>query len=145
MAFKCTVQFAFQIVAIILALIGIFEGIATLFLIGDFNTCIRGIYAIIFALVLGCVEIYVFSFFGYFGFLLKFWGKGIMYLIMGFLVFSAKAAEFVIAFAVIFWVCGVLFIIIGIFFPVAAPPLMQGLICSKELSIHVSSSEIYEK
>ena len=145
MAFQCTVQFSFQVIALVAALFGIIAGFITMFTGGSngFILFIRGVYTIIFALVLGLIEVYVFSFFGYFGFLLKLWGKGIMYLFVGALLFATSG--FGLACAIIYWACAVIYGILGIFFPVSAPPLLQGGFRGYPPEIHVSSSEIYEK
>ncbi|KAH0789744.1 COPI associated protein [Histomonas meleagridis] len=145
MGFKCTIQFAFQVIALVAAVFGIVAGFVTMFTGGDqgFILFVRGVYTIIFALALGCIEVYVFKFFGYFGFLLKLWGKGLMYLFMGALLFATSG--FGLACAIIYWACAVIYGILGIFFPVSAPPLLQGGFRGSEPDVHVSSSEIYEK
>ena len=145
MGLKCTIQFTFQIIAIVAAVFGVCSGFVTMFTGGSYGFIlfVRGIYTIIFALALGCTEFYVFSFFSYFGFLLKLWGKGIMYLFMGALLFATSG--FGLACAIIYWACAVIFGIVGIFFPVSAPPLLQGGLRGEEPEIHVSSSKIYEK
>lgn len=139
-----TFPFILQIVALVAAVFGIASGLVHMFTGGGdgFVHFVRGVYTIIFALALGCVEVYIFGFYKYFGFLLKSWGKGIMYLFMGALLFATSG--FGLVCAIIYWVLAVFFGIVGIFIPVTNPPFLQGTFRGSEPNIQVSSSEIYK-
>ncbi|KAH0790931.1 COPI associated protein [Histomonas meleagridis] len=93
----------------------------------------------IIALALGCVEVYVFQFFRYFALILKVWGKAIMYFFIGALLFSTHG--FGLACTIIYWICAVGYGIVAWFFPVPAPPLLQGGFKGAEPEIQLSYTE----
>jgi hypothetical protein len=137
------IPLSIQLSAILIGVLGVVAGIIQIFYIGSgmdaFVGFVRAIYAIIFCLTLISVEIYVLPFFKYFGFLLKLWGKGLMYVFVGGLLFWNYGLG--LACAIFYWIMAIIFGIIGIFFPVGAPPLAQR---AARPDVAVSSSEIYE-
>jgi hypothetical protein len=101
---------------------------------------VRAAYTIVFCAALVCVEVYAFPFFKYFGVLLKMWGKAIMYLFVGALLYWNSG--FGLACAIIYWILAVAFGIAGYFFRFASLPLMQR--AGNPPDVGVSSSQIYE-
>ncbi|KAH0792821.1 COPI associated protein [Histomonas meleagridis] len=75
----------------------------------------------------------------YFAFIITFWGKGIMYLFMGFFIFS-KSSTFAIVVAVIFWCLFVLCVISFFFAKGSSAPLLQK---GEPPSFDLSSADFY--
>ena len=141
---KHSLACTFQIIAICVSLFGIIAAIVLMVITAiDFIGAVRHIFTIIFCLALFMLEIYIFSFFKYFGFLLKCWGKGLMYLLVGALLFQTSG--FGLFCAIAFWVLAVVFGILAYFLPVMAVPAFQGGICGKAPpSIAITAKEVYE-
>ena len=112
-----------QILAIIAAVFGLVAGIVGFFNFDSFVSVIMNAFVIVFSLTLLSVELYVFSWIKYFGFLIKAWGKAAVYLFMGALLFAPKG--FGLACAIIFWILFVIYVIFAIILQAAAPPLFQ--------------------
>ena len=73
----------------------------------------------------------------------KNWGKGLMYLFNGALLYGNSG--FPLACAIIFWALGVAYIVLAFFVKQVALPMFQGGFCgSNPPSMACSSSEIYE-
>ena len=112
-----------QIIAIVAAVFGIVAGCVGFFNFASFVSVVMNLFVILFFLVLLSVELYIFSWIKYFGFLLKPWGKAAVYLFMGALLFAKRG--FGLACAIIFWVLFIFYVIISIFLHGAAPPIFQ--------------------
>lgn len=91
--FKFNVAFVTQIFSIIAGALGVVVSIMYMFGYGgrfSFDRLILGLFGVIFSLIIIAAEIYVFDFFKYFAFILTFWGKGMMYLFMGFFLLNTS-------------------------------------------------------
>jgi hypothetical protein len=136
------------IVQICALLVGVFGVVAAFLIMFDhpagFTGWVRGVYALLFCLVLIEVEFFIFSFHKYFGFLLKNWGRGLMYLFVGALLFGTEG--YGLWCAIIYWALAVVFGILSFFIPVAARPILQGGLCGSpsELELNVKSSDIFK-
>jgi hypothetical protein len=142
-------QFSVPLVVQICALVVSVFGIVASFLImfdhpAGFTGWMRGVYVLFFCVVLAEVEFYVFAFHRYFGFLLKNWGKGLMYLFVGALLFADSG--YGLWCSIIYWVLAVVFGIVAFFVPVAARPMLQGGLCGspEELGLAIKSGEIFK-
>ena len=134
----------FQIIAICVSLFGIIAAIVLMVIAAvDFVGAVRHIFTILFCAALLLIELYIFSFFKYFGFLLKCWGKGLMYLLVGALLFQTSGLGLFAA--IVFWILAVVFGIIAYFLPVTALPLFQGGVCGKSPpDVSVTANDVYE-
>lgn len=142
MAVTCNFNFVLQIICIILGVYGIIAGIV-LMATGTFRGIIMGAFVVVFGVCLILVEVYIFSFFSYFGFLLKSWGKAIMYLFLGALLWGTSGIW--LANVIIFWAAAIAYFVLSFFFPVVSVPLMQGgLNGGAPPDLTVNSSSIYE-
>lgn len=142
---KHTLACIFQVIAICASIFGVIVGILQMIMEAILViSAIRNVFAIVFCLFLLCIELYIFSFFKYFGFILKMWGKGLMYLLVGALFFQTKGIG--LGAAIVFWVLAVVFGILSYFLPVASLPAFQGGVCGKPPpSITITAEEVYEK
>ena len=107
---ECNPGLIVQIIAIVAAVFGIVAGIVGFFDFASFVSVVMNLFVILISLLLLSVEIYIFSWMRYFGFLIKPWGKAAVYLFMGALLFAKKG--FGLACAIIFWVLFFLYLII---------------------------------
>ncbi|OHS95974.1 hypothetical protein TRFO_37869 [Tritrichomonas foetus] len=88
-------------------------------------------------------EVYIFAFFKYFGFLLKPWGKALMYLFVGALLFQKNGFELFCG--IIYWALAVVFCVMGFLIKQMPPPLMQGgLKGGSPPDITIDANAIYE-
>jgi ABC-type transport system involved in multi-copper enzyme maturation permease subunit len=81
------------------------------------------VFLILFCLAIILSEIYVFEGMRYFAFILTIWGKGLMFLFMGF--FEFRSAGIGLAAAIFFWVLFVVYVILFCIVGSSAPPLVQ--------------------
>jgi hypothetical protein len=142
---QCSIPLIVQFCAI---LAGIFGVVAAFLIIfnnpSGFNDWIRGLYALFFCLTLIELEFYVFGFHKYFGFLLKSWGKGLMYLFVGALLFATSG--YGLWCSIVYWAVAVVFGIVAIFVPIASRPLLQGGLSGEpsNLDLGLKSSDIFK-
>ena len=132
-----------QICAIIVDFFGIIAGLVRICTDSiSFVGIIRGLFTIAVAVFLLFGELYIFSFFRYFGFIFKNWGKGLAYLFMGASLFANSG--FGLFVAIIYWVVAVAFFILAFIIKKTALPIFQGG-CkgSPPPSMAIDSSEIY--
>lgn len=139
------VSFIIQCIAIVAGLFGVIASIVSLCSNSlTFVGLVRFIYTFALSGILLSLEIYIMPFMKYFGFMLKTWGKGLTYLFVGALLFASKG--FQLFCSILYWILAIAFGIVAFFFPLAAPPLLQGGVKENprpELS--VKSSELYTK
>ena len=110
----------------------------------NFVAVVRNIFVLLFCAVLLILEIYIFRFVRHFGFLLKPWGKGIMYLLVGALLFQTSGLGMIAA--IVFWGLAIVFCIVSIFLPVVALPAFQGGVCGKPPpEMEMRASDVYEQ
>lgn len=112
-----------QIISIIAAVFGIVFTCIEISKVPGFSTMILDILILLFCLMLLMVEIYIFSCFRFFGFLLKNWGKALSYLIMGLLIFNENDTLRLVA-GIVYWVLAIMYLIFtfickGISYPLA--------------------------
>ena len=112
-----------QFVAIVAGVLGIACSLYCIFKYFSVGGLILSIFTIIFCLIIIAVEVYIFEFFKYFAFILTFWGKGIMFLFMGFFIFSRDG--FQLTCAIIFWVLFIIYVISFFIAKSSTKPLMQ--------------------
>lgn len=143
MAVVININFVIQCIAIVAGLFGCIAAIVGLCTHSfTFVGFVRFVYTFIFSGLLLSLEIYIMPFIKYFGFMLKTWGKGLMYLFVGALLFGS--GDFEIFCSVLYWILAVAFGIISFFVPLAAPPLLQGGIKNGQRpELSVKSSELY--
>ena len=135
---NCSLLFATQIISIIASAFGI--AIAIVIMVqngGSWTTYIIPIYVLFFCIMLFVVEIYILPCFRFFGFLLKNWGKGATYLLLGFLIFNPNVTLNIVA-GVIFWILAVLYIILSFVAKGIARPLAQ-----KTVSLSTSNADYW--
>lgn len=143
-AMNCSVALIVQIVSIIAAIFGIIAAFIGMFTgTVTFVGIVRGIYTIIFCVFLILCEIYIFSFFKYFGFMFKNWGKALAYLFMGAMLFSSHG--FGLACAIIFWILTIAYFVLAFIIKKVSPPLLQGgAKAGSPPSLEINSTEVYE-
>lgn len=129
--------FIVQLLAIAASILGIVAGFILFLKFNSFISTIMGLFDILFSLGLLSVELYVFSFMRYFGFMLTWWGKATMYLLMGALLFSKKG--FFLFCSIVFWILFVAFIVIQILMHGSKRPIFQ----KTEPNLNTSSSEYF--
>ena len=109
----------------------------------NFTDIIRGIYTILFCGALILVEIIIFPFFKYFGFLMKTGGKALMYLFVGALLFGVKG--FSLFCGILYWALAVIFAILAFFVKTISPPLLQGgLKGNPPQNLDIDANDFYE-
>ena len=123
MGFKCNLNFALQIFSICAGVFGVIMGIVMIFEYFSIPSVILDAFVIFFSLCIIFSEVYVFQFFKYIAFIITFWGKAILYLSMGFFLFSTHGIGLVAA--IIFWALTVFYIIVAIITRSASPPILQ--------------------
>lgn len=106
---------AFGIIASIVNLAKYARGVAPV---------IRTLFTLLLCVALILVEIYLFPFVKYFGFILKPCGKALVYLFIGGCLFYKKG--FPLFCAILYWVLAVIFIIMVFLLPQIALPILQG-------------------
>jgi hypothetical protein len=134
-----------QLSALIVGTFGVIASLLILLQRPDTVTgWIRGIFALFFSFVLIEIEFYVFGIHRYFGFLLKNWGKALMYLFVGALLFQMSG--YGLWCAVVYWGLALIFGIIGIFVPIAQRPVLQGGIWGStvDLELSIRSTDIFK-
>lgn len=142
MAVSCTVNLILQILSIALGVYGIIAGIVMM-TNGSFRSIIMGVFVIIFGVALILVEVYIFGFFSYFGFLMKQWGKAIMYLFLGALLWGTSGMG--LANVIIFWAAAIAYFIFAFVIPIVNAPILQGGMNSgSPPDLTVNSTSIYE-
>ncbi|KAK8893457.1 hypothetical protein M9Y10_021879 [Tritrichomonas musculus] len=132
-----------QICAIIVDIFGIIAAIVHLCSDGiGFVGIIRALFTIALGVFLLMGELYIFSFFRYFGFIFKNWGKALAYLFMGAALFANSG--FGLFVAIIFWIIAIAYFILGFIVKQVSYPVFQGG-CkgSPPPSMSLDSSEIY--
>lgn len=127
-----------QFIAILAGVLGIVCSLYCIFKYFSVGGLILSIFTIIFCLIIIAVEVYIFEFFKFFAFILTFWGKGIMFLFMGFFIFSRDG--FQLTCAIIFWVLFVVYLISFFIAKSSTKPLFQA---GGPPSFTFSSNEVY--
>ena len=127
-----------QIISIIGSAFGIIIGILKLIKFGNFAGFVVGFYTLFLCVCLFSVEIYIISCFRYFGFMLKNWGKGCCYLLLGLLIFNTKEPLCLVA-GIIFWVLAVLYFVLTFVAKGIAKPLAQ----KGEIKLETSNDDYY--
>ena len=133
-----------QYVSIVVDCFGVIAGLVRICTDSiSFVGIIRGLFTIVVAVFLLLGELYIFSFFRYFGFIFKNWGKGLAYLFMGASLFASSG--FGLFVAIIFWIVAIAYFILAFIFKQVSLPLFQGgCTGSSPPSMALDSSEIYE-
>lgn len=119
----CNLNFILQIVTIIAGAFGIIVAIVCICSWFSVPGLILDIFVIFFCLCIIFSELYVFSFFKYIAFIATFWGKGTLYLFIGFFLFSTSGIG--LAAAIIFWALFIFYIIVAVITKTSSPPLLQ--------------------
>ena len=112
-----------QYVAIVAGVFGIIVAFVCIFKYFSVGGLIVDIFVIFFCVCIVLSELYIFDFFKYIAFIITFWGKGILYLFMGFFLFSSHGIGLIAA--IIFWALFVLYLIVGFLVKSYNPPLFQ--------------------
>ncbi|KAK8891663.1 hypothetical protein M9Y10_028883 [Tritrichomonas musculus] len=112
-----------QYVAIAAGVFGIIVAFVCIFKYFSVGGLIVDIFVIFFCVCIVLSELYIFDFFKYIAFIVTFWGKGILYLFMGFFLFSSHGIGLVAA--IIFWALFALYLIVGFLVKHYNPPLFQ--------------------
>ena len=122
----CSLLFAVQITSLVASIFGVVISVYSLVASHSWEGIIRGIYVLFFSACLFLVEIYIPPCFRFFGFLLKNWGKGATYLILGFIFFSKDTLNTITS--IVFWVLAVLYFVLSFVAKGIAKPLAQSTI-----------------
>ena len=124
MAWKCNFNCLVQWCSIFVSLYGIGASVASIILHPSLGGIILYAFVILFCVMILFTEIYVCSLFKYAAFIITFWGKGILYLFIGFFLFDTGDIWRIIS-AVLFWAMFALYV--GVYFVTksSSPPLCQ--------------------
>ena len=127
MPVSCNLSLAVQITSIVAGAFAVVIGIYCMFDLNDgspkFQQFILNAFLVIFGVGIMMIEIYIFDFAKYFGFMLKTWGKSMMCLFMGCFVFWTRGIRLVAA--IIFWILSIFYFVFIFISAGIAPPLLQ--------------------
>jgi hypothetical protein len=139
MGFECNLSFGVQIATIIASVFGIIAYIIYL-VHGNLGGVITAIFGLLFCLLLIVSEVYVFNGMKYVAFVLTIWGKGVMFLFLGFLIFARSG--YPLFTAIFFWVMFVAYVVLFIIAKGTSPPLMQK---NSPPEFEVSEADYYQQ
>ena len=125
-----------QILSIVASSLGIYYGFTLFQYSGNLERLINSLFVLFFCILLLFVEIYIFPFFRFFGFLLKPWGKGVTYLILSFFINSRNQNLFEQITQISFWVLAGIYIIFTFASNGIAKPLLQ-----QNTEIHLTTNQ----
>ena len=130
--------FIFQIIHIVMAALGVAIALYWMIVAPSVVSIVSSIAHLFLIALLLLSELYIFSFFKYFGFILKLWGKGALCIYYG-CCFAGTGTFGWIA-TVVFWVIGIIDIILGIVVKtgVSKPLLQKG-----DVDLSTNSSDYY--
>ena len=129
-----------QIVCIIVSVLGFLSGFYLLTSMTTFPTFVMGFFIVLFSVLLLLAEIYVFSFFKYFSFLLTNWGKAIMYFFLGSLFYN-PAATFNVILSFLYWILAGFFLVMTFVTGGVAKPLFQA---ADQIQISTNTNDFFE-
>lgn len=112
-----------QYLAIVAGVFGVIVAFVCIVKYFSVGGLIVNIFVIFFSVCIVLSELYIFDFFKYIAFIVTFWGKGILYLIMGFFLFGGEAIQIIAA--IVFWVLFILYLVVGFLVKQYNPPLLQ--------------------
>ena len=124
---ECNLSLAVQITSIVAGSFAIVIGIYCMFDLNDgsskFKQFILNAFLVVFGVGIVMIEVYLFEIVKYFGFMLRNWGKALLYLFMGCFVFWTKGIRLVAS--IIFWVLSVIYFVFFFLKTPLAAPLLQ--------------------
>ncbi|KAK8870722.1 hypothetical protein M9Y10_008609 [Tritrichomonas musculus] len=141
---SCNFRFIIQIACIIVGVFGIIAAIVIMAKYAHgFFPIIRSLITLLLCVALICVEVYLFPFVKYFGFIIKTGGKALSYLFIGGCLFANSG--FPLFCAILYWILAVAFGIMAFLVPNLALPLLQGGYKDGELpDLSLTASELYQ-
>jgi hypothetical protein len=123
MPVECTLPFAIQITTIVASMLGIIFALVLVFDDANFGGVIFYAFIMFSCLLVILSEIYVVTLMRYVAFILTIWGKGMMFLFLGFFEFRAEGVG--LAAAIIFWLLFIVYVTLFFVVGSTAPPLLQ--------------------
>ena len=136
---RCNLNAFVQWCSIIVGCFGIAVSIALIITEPSVGGIILCAFTILFSVMIVFSEIYVCGLFKYASFIITFWGKGILYLFIGFFIFSTDLLRLVSA--VIFWAMFIVYIIFHCKTKSSSPPLCQK---NKKPNFEAKQEDYYE-
>lgn len=140
MAWKCNLNCLVQWCSILVSCYGIGASVASMILFPSLGGVILYAFVILFCVMILFTEIYVCPLFKYATFIITFWGKGVLYLFIGFFLFSLGDIWRIIS-ACIFWAMFGFYIAVHFITKSASPPLCQK---GSAPSFEVTNEDYYE-
>jgi hypothetical protein len=122
MPIECNLPFAIQISTILGSTLGVI--FAIIFMVNsNLGGVIFFIFVILFCVLVILSEVYVITPMRYTAFILTIWGKGMMFLFLGFFEFSTTGVG--LAAGIIFWLLFIVYVAVFFVIGSTAPPLFQ--------------------
>lgn len=141
---RCDFKRIIQIACIVVGAFGIIASIIVLAKYArGFFPVISTLFTLFLCVALIIVEVYLFSFIKYFGFILKPGGKALAYLFIGGCLFEKSG--FPLFCSILYWILAVAFCVMAFLVPQLALPILQGGYKDGDLpDLKVDSSSIYQ-
>ena len=138
---EINLNYILQLTCIISGILGITTSFYQFIAISNLPSFILGSFVIVFSIFLISAEIYIFSFFKYFAFILTNWGKSILYLFIGALLYNSNYLINLIC-SFLFWLLFIFFILMEFYVGKVSIPLYQ-----KEdlIDLDVKTNEFFKK
>lgn len=140
---RCNIRSIAQIACLVVGGFGIIASIVILAKYArGFFPVIRTLFTLLLCVALICVEVYLFPFVKYFGFILKAGGKALAYLFIGGCLFEKRG--FPLFCAILYWILAVAFCVMAFLVPQLALPILQGGYKDGDLpDLSINSTTLY--